>query len=79
MQPSIAFTSDYVLDADAYDDYRETISPKCHEEGEDASFIAKPYYQVFDTKYDFLPNLSIADLLFNMGPESLLVLRDCCK
>ncbi len=79
IQPKTALTTDYVLDAEAFDDYRETISPKCHEEGEDASFIAKPYYQVFDAKYDFLPNLSIADLLFNMGPESLLVLRDCCK
>ena len=27
-------------------------------------------------KNNFLPNLSIIDLLFNMGPESLLVLRD---
>ena len=78
MQPKISFTTDYVLDAAGMDDYRETISPKCHVEGEEATFVAKPYYQVFDTKYDFLPNLSIADLLFNMGPESLLVLRDCC-
>ena len=30
-------------------------------------------------KYGFLPNLSIADLLFNMGPESLIVLRDSVK
>ena len=29
------------------------------------------YYQVFDTKYPFQPNLSILDLLFNMGPESM--------
>ena len=34
------------------------------------------YYQVFDARNGFLPNLSVADLLFNMGPESLLVLRD---
>ena len=33
----------------------------------------------FDAKYGFLPNLSIADLLFNMGPESLIVLRDSVK
>ena len=79
MQPKISFTNDYVLDAEAYDDYRESISPKFHEEDGDISFVAKPYYQVFDTKYDFLPNLSIVDLLFNMGPESLLVLRDCSK
>jgi hypothetical protein len=34
---------------------------------------------VFKDKFGFLPNLSIADLLFNMGPESLLVLQKCVK
>lgn len=34
------------------------------------------YYQVFAERNGFIPNLSIADLLFNMGPESLIVLRD---
>ena len=35
-----------------------------------------PYYQVFERRNGFLPNMSIADLLFNMGPEGLSVLRD---
>lgn len=30
-----------------------------------------PYYQVFASRHGFLPNLSIVDLLFNMGPESI--------
>ena len=34
-----------------------------------------PYYQVFATRTGFLPNLSIVDLLFNLGPESRMVLR----
>jgi hypothetical protein len=34
---------------------------------------------VFDQKLGFLPNLSVIDLLFNMGPESLLVLRDSVR
>ncbi|MDE6722339.1 MAG: WbqC family protein [Bacteroidaceae bacterium] len=33
------------------------------------------YYQVFQQKHGFLPNLSIIDLIFNMGPESVLVLQ----
>ena len=36
--------------------------------------IEQPYYQVFARKHGFLPDLSIVDLLFNMGPESLLLL-----
>lgn len=38
-----------------------------------------PYYQVFSQRNGFIPNLSIVDLLFNMGPEGLLVLRDTEK
>ena len=56
-------------------DAREHIHPK-HPYTDDPDFCPKPYYQVFGEKHGFLPNLSIADLLFNMGPESLLVLRD---
>ena len=34
----------------------------------------KPYYQVFAAKHGFLENLSILDLLFNMGPEAVFYL-----
>jgi hypothetical protein len=40
----------------------------------DASFTPRPYYQVFRDKHGFIPHLSIVDLLFNMGPESILFL-----
>lgn len=39
----------------------------------------QPYYQVFAQRHGFLPNLSIADLLFNMGPEGLITLRESTK
>jgi hypothetical protein len=32
----------------------------------------KPYFQVFDDRNGFIPNLSIADLLFNQGPQAKL-------
>ncbi|GAA4310981.1 WbqC family protein [Mucilaginibacter gynuensis] len=31
----------------------------------------KPYFQVFDERSGFIPNLSIVDLLFNQGPQAL--------
>ena len=39
----------------------------------------QPYYQVFASRHKFQPNLSIADLLFNMGPEGLITLKEGSK
>ena len=38
----------------------------------------QPYYQVFAQRNGFIPNLSVLDLLFNMGPEGLITLRENC-
>lgn len=51
-------------------DYRDAIRPK-HPLLDD-SFTPRPYYQVYQQKFGFLPNLSILDLLFNMGNEAVL-------
>ena len=59
--------------ADAIDDLRHIAEPKAL--GSLSGYTAKPYYQVFAQRNGFIPNLSIVDLLFNMGPEGLLVLR----
>ena len=53
-------------------DYREGIQPK--HPMEDPDFEPKPYYQVYAAKHGFLPNLSVLDLLFNMGPEGIFYL-----
>lgn len=55
-------------------DLRNAFTPKA---AAPAAFIPVPYYQVFAQRTGFLPNLSIVDLLFNMGPESRIVLRQC--
>lgn len=45
-------------------------------ENEESEFETKEYYQVFKQKNGFLPDLSIIDLIFNMGPESVLYLTE---
>ena len=55
-------------------DFRQSIRPKLPYDT-DPAFHPVPYFQVFGLRHGFLPNLSIIDLLFNMGPESRLVLR----
>ncbi|MDR0972862.1 MAG: WbqC family protein [Prevotellaceae bacterium] len=55
-------------------DFREAIHPKKAFCEADPSFIPRPYYQVFEHRHGFLPDLSIVDLLFNMGTESALYL-----
>lgn len=69
--PSIQRTHAY--ETQVAHDFRELISPKSHVV--DTEFHPAPYYQVFREKWGFIPNLSIVDLLFNMGPESILVLK----
>lgn len=43
-------------------------------EQEEVGGTAIPYYQVFQSRHGFLPDLSIVDLLFNMGNEAILTL-----
>lgn len=75
MQPRLVPTSDYLTAPEGMDDFRERIHPKHPHAETDPDFVPAVYYQVFDQKQGFIPNLSIADLLFNMGPESLIVLH----
>ncbi len=53
-------------------DFRDAIDPK--HPLEDRDFAPKSYYQVYAAKHGFLPNLSVLDLLFNMGTEAIFYL-----
>ena len=59
--------SSYEGDSDMVD-FREVIRPK--HPGEDKEWQPKKYYQVYQQKFGFQPNLSILDLLFNEGNEA---------
>ncbi|MDD3063727.1 MAG: WbqC family protein, partial [Massilibacteroides sp.] len=75
MEPTVSYTKRY--NAEVLHDFREKISPKSPVK--DLDFVPVSYYQVFREKYGFLSNLSIVDLLFNMGPEGLLVLQQSIR
>ena len=66
--PQIIPTTDFVLSPEG--DCRDLLSPK-HPGPE----TVRPYWQVFREKFGFVPGLSIMDLLFNEGLESLACLR----
>lgn len=73
IQPHITLTDAYVSAEDVgVTDYRDVIRPK--NPLPDDRFQPRHYYQVYEQKHGFQPNLSILDLLFNEGPEAVLYL-----
>ena len=58
------------------DDYREVLHPKRPNTVLRDLGLEKPYFQVFARKYGFISDLSIMDLLFNEGPDSICYLKN---
>ena len=56
-------------------DLREMIHPKRPDTILKDLALEKPYFQVFAQKHGFQSGLSIMDLLFNEGPDSILYLK----
>ncbi|MBN1186032.1 MAG: WbqC family protein [Bacteroidales bacterium] len=72
--PDITYTNDFIIPgSEEVMDYREMIHPK--KSIHDPLFSSTEYFQVFSDKSGFQPNLSIIDLLFNMGPDAVEVLK----
>ncbi len=78
IQPSVAYTSSYEAadtpasvssDHEVLDDFRSVIHAK--HPLPDADFQPRRYWQVFEQRHGFQPNLSILDLLFCTGPEAV--------
>jgi hypothetical protein len=63
--PQIQFTSEYEKEKGEGLDFRNHNDLK-----KSTDYQNKPYFQVFEDRNGFLPNMSIVDLLFNQGPQS---------
>lgn len=79
IQPNVSYTKEFVPEeslpashSSLLTSYRTAITPK--HPAPDPDFQSKRYYQVYEQKHGFLSNLSILDLLMNMGPESIFYL-----
>mgnify|MGYP002960092632 FL=1 len=77
IRPKISITEAYIQskelkEEDEIKDFRDAIRPK--KPLPDAEFAPKRYYQVYEQKHGFQPNMSILDLLFNEGNEAIFYL-----
>lgn len=74
IEPDISLTDHYISQEETAElgiaDYRDAIRPK--HPLPDPDFTPRQYYQVYAQRHGFMPNMSILDLLFNMGNESVL-------
>ena len=77
IRPKISITEAYIQskelkEEDEIKDFRDAIRPK--KPLPDAEFAPQRYYQVYEQKHGFQPNMSILDLLFNEGNEAIFYL-----
>ncbi len=68
-------SEEYISNTEGMDDYRNSFNPKSA-----STHLQFPeYLQVFNDRNPFTPNMSIIDLLFNEGPNSLNYLKTISK
>jgi len=76
LQKNFILTDRFQKEYETVIDLRNEFSPKKNLQkvgGDRFNFVG--YTQTFTEKFDFVPDLSIADLLFNCGPDSESILR----
>jgi len=76
LDTTVRFTGTYQKQPGAsWDDLRDLIHPKQRMQRPDSNFNPVFYYQVFQSRFGFIPNLSIIDLLFNEGANAENILK----
>lgn len=77
IKAEICLTDEYLANPQYLQyDYRQSISPKPRLQHYDPYFKMVNYYQVFESKHGFTPNLSILDLLCNEGNNTISILNE---
>ncbi len=77
VKPSVQLSQNYLTEPfEGIYDCRNKIVPKTGEELIDETYQNIPYQQVFAEKNGYLPNLSILDLIFCKGPETISILEN---
>jgi WbqC-like protein family len=73
VKKEIVLTSEFEKSPIDVIDVRNTIHPKVDFENDAhvSDILGKPYYQTFESKFEFQPNLSILDLILNKGLGTL--------
>lgn len=66
IKTELNFTDEYQAEYPNQHDFRFSIHPK-----KESEIQQKPYFQVFEDRRGFMKNLSIIDLLFNQGPQTI--------
>ena len=75
LKVDLRLTDDFVANPAGVEDLREVIHPKRENTILSDLELEKPYFQVFSQKHGFQSDLSIMDLLFNEGPDSIIYLK----
>jgi hypothetical protein len=75
IETTIRLTTEYGKETEGIIDYRNFILPQFKQATADHNFLPISYAQVFEERNGFIPNLSILDLLFCMGPQGILILE----
>lgn len=73
IKKEIVLTSEFEKSPISVLDLRNIIHPKVDPKNDApvTDILIKPYYQTFESKFEFQPNLSILDLLLNKGLGTL--------
>ena len=75
LRANVGFTTEWNSKYEDILDLREAIHPKRPNTILRDLGLERPYYQVFSPKGGFIGGLSIMDLLFNEGPDSISYLK----